>query len=348
MQFNLNANLKPFHTFSMDQTCDALVEITSLEELIEVYQSEEWMNKPKLLLGKGSNVLFCEHFQGVVVVNRLLGKSLQEDNEHYRIHVKGGEDWPSLVEWTVMKGIGGLENLAMIPGCAGSAPIQNIGAYGVEFKDVCEYVDFLCFDDMNVRRLSVKECNFGYRDSIFKHDLYERGVVVGIGLKLTKAWQACSHYGPLKALSTSELTPQGVFAAVCDIRKNKLPDPALQGNAGSFFKNPEISRDHFDRLVDSFPDIVGYPVGDKVKVAAGWLIDHSGFKGKIVRGAQVHPKQALVLINQNNAKPCDVIELAISIRNAVLERYEIALEHEVRFIGACRETNLLKILEGNK
>ncbi len=348
MQFYLNANLKPFHTFSMDQTCDALVEITSLEELKEVYQSEEWMNKPKLLLGKGSNVLFCEHFEGVVVVNRLLGKSFQEDNEHYRIHVEGGEDWPSLVEWTVMKGIGGLENLAMIPGCAGSAPIQNIGAYGVEFKDVCEYVDFLCFEDMNIRRLSVKECNFGYRDSIFKHELYEKGAVVGIGLKLTKAWKACSHYGPLQSLSQSALNPRGIFEAVCEVRRSKLPDPSLQGNAGSFFKNPEISHDHFDRLTAVYPNIVGYPVGDKIKVAAGWLIDQSGFKGVTIGGAQVHPKQALVLINQNHAKPCDVVELAAFIRETVLERYEIALEHEVRFIGAAKETNLSKILEGNK
>ena len=182
MQFHLNASLKNVHTFSIDQTCDALVEVTTIEELITVYQDPKWSTLPKLILGKGSNMLFTEHFAGLIIVNQLAGITLTETDSHHHLHVNGGEDWPSLVKWSVDKGLGGLENLAMIPGCSGSAPIQNIGAYGVELQDICEYVDILCLDTYTVKRLSKEECLFGYRDSIFKHALYGKAIVVAIGL----------------------------------------------------------------------------------------------------------------------------------------------------------------------
>ncbi|MFA0570791.1 UDP-N-acetylmuramate dehydrogenase [Vibrio gallaecicus] len=345
MQSYLNANLKPFHTFSIDQTCEVLVEVHSVEELITVYQSEEWKHLPKLILGKGSNMLFTRHFSGVVIINRILGKKVSDEPNGFKLHISGGEDWPDLVGWSVEKNMAGLENLAMIPGCAGSAPIQNIGAYGVEFKDVCEYVDILCLDTFKVKRLSRNDCLFDYRDSIFKHDLYEKSVVIAIGLFLEKPWKACNHYGPLKELGSDKLSSQSIFNEVCKIRTEKLPDPMQQGNAGSFFKNPVISKDLFDRVQAKFPDIVGYPCGETVKVAAGWLIDQCGYKGLREGGAQIHAKQALVIINADSATSDDVIILAKRVREAVRARFEIDLEHEVRFIGNKCETNLAEIVD---
>ena len=209
-----------------------------MKDIVDAYNRSEWQALPKLMLGKGSNLLFTEKFEGVVLINRLEGINHNEDDQFHYLHIEGGEDWPSLVKWCVNQGIGGVENLAMIPGCAGSAPIQNIGAYGLEFQNVCEYVDVLYLDSMETKRLSSQECQFGYRDSIFKRELFEKVVIVAIGMKLAKAWKPITHYGPLKALDSTTATPKQVFDAVCDIRSSKLPDPRIQGNAGSFFKNP--------------------------------------------------------------------------------------------------------------
>ncbi|MEZ9160912.1 UDP-N-acetylmuramate dehydrogenase [Vibrio lentus] len=345
MQSYLNASLKNVHTFSIEQTCDVLVEVTSVDELISVYQDPQWSTLPKLMLGKGSNMLFTEHFAGLVIVNKLAGIELTETDSHHLLHVSGGEDWPSLVEWSVDHGLGGLENLAMIPGCSGSAPIQNIGAYGVELQDVCEYVDILCLDTYTVKRLNKEECLFGYRDSIFKHALYGKAIVVAIGLTLAKEWKPCNHYGPLKSLPTETLSPRSIFDEVRAIRSSKLPDPSVQGNAGSFFKNPVITKDHFERLSALFPNIVGYESNDMIKVAAGWLIDQCQFKGVIEGGAQVHPNQALVIINYDEASAVDILKLAARVRQAVLDKFDIPLEHEVRFMGQDSETNLDKALE---
>ncbi|WP_117236500.1 UDP-N-acetylmuramate dehydrogenase [Vibrio maerlii] len=340
MQLIPDTNLKPYHTFSIEQYCHALVEVSSVKDIVDAYNRSEWQALPKLMLGKGSNLLFTEKFEGVVLINRLKGISHNEDDQFHYLHIEGGEDWPSLVKWCVNQGIGGVENLAMIPGCAGSAPIQNIGAYGLEFQDVCEYVDVLYLDSMETKRLSSLECQFGYRDSIFKRELFEKVVIVSIGMKLNKQWKPITHYGPLKALDSATVTPEHVFDAVCDIRSNKLPDPRVQGNAGSFFKNPVIAKDQFDQLQQQFPDIVGYPSGDEIKVAAGWLIDRCDLKGFSVGGAQVHPMQALVLINTGEATAEDVVCLAQHVRQQIWSKYAIALEHEVRFMGQNQETDL--------
>jgi UDP-N-acetylmuramate dehydrogenase len=345
MQSYLNASLKNVHTFSIEQTCDVLIEVTSVDELISVYQDPQWSTLPKLVIGKGSNVLFTQHFSGLVIINRLSGIELTENSKSYCLHVSGGEDWPSLVEWSVEHGLGGLENLAMIPGCSGSAPIQNIGAYGVELQDVCEYVDILCLDTYTAKRLSKEECQFGYRDSIFKHELYGKAVVVAIGLTLPKEWNPCNHYGSLKNLPAEAISPHSIFNEVCAIRSSKLPDPAVQGNAGSFFKNPVIIKDHFDRLSALYPNIVGYANNDMIKVAAGWLIDQCQFKGVVEGGAQVHPNQALVIINYNEASAVDIVKLAARVRQAVLDKFDIELEHEVRFMGRDSEINLDRALE---
>jgi UDP-N-acetylmuramate dehydrogenase len=343
MQISTQASLKPYHTFAIEQQCDVLVTVDTLEELIQVYQHPEWTSLPKLLLGKGSNMLFTEHFHGVVIINRLLGREVEERDDAYLLHIAGGEDWPELVAWSVQSGYGGLENLALIPGCAGSAPIQNIGAYGVEFKDVCEYVEVLDLGDFSQRRLSREQCEFGYRDSVFKRALQGKVAITAVGLRLVKEWQPNVSYGPLQALAESERTAENIFDTVCRIRMEKLPDPAVNGNAGSFFKNPLISAEHLARLKADYPGIVAYRAGKQFKVAAGWLIDQCGLKGQVQGGAQVHPNQALVLVNRDKATADDVLSLAASICQAVYQRYQICLEHEVRFMAAQHETTLAEI-----
>lgn len=345
MHSQANADLTRYHTFAISQTCKVLVEAHSVEDLIAIYQQPQWADLPKLILGKGSNMLFTEPFAGVVIVNQLQGKQVTESETAWHLHIAGGEDWPSLVAWCVKQGYPGLENLALIPGCAGSAPIQNIGAYGVELKEVCEYVDVLDLDSFEVRRMTASECQFGYRDSIFKRDLQGKVAIVALGLKLAKQWQAKTEYGPLKSLAESTPTASAIFQRVCQVRMEKLPDPNVTGNAGSFFKNPVISQAHFEQLKQHFPEIVAYPADNGMKVAAGWLIDQCQLKGFAIGGAQVHQNQALVLINADNAQADDVVNLAAHIREKVYQRYQIALEHEVRFMGANGETTLERILE---
>ncbi len=343
MQIQKNASLKSFHTFALDISCEMLIIVESLEELKSVYQNPQWRNYNKLLLGKGSNVLFTQPFKGIVIINRITGIEVSENSEAWHLHVNGGEDWPKLVSWSLQQGYSGLENLAMIPGCAGSAPIQNIGAYGVEFKDVCEYVEVLNFDTLKVERLQAQQCDFGYRDSIFKKDLYQKVAVVAVGLTLPKQWVPTVNYGSLKAIPESELSPQRIYQEVCRIRTSKLPDPKEVGNAGSFFKNPVISMVQYNALKQSYPDIVAYPAKEGMKVAAGWLIDQCGLKGVSVGGAMVHKKQALVLTNADNAQATDIIRLAKKVTDTVFRQYQIKLEHEVRFLNSEREIFLHQI-----
>ncbi len=340
MNVNNNVNLKPYHTFGIDVPCDVLVEASTVDDLITAYTNPEWDELPKLILGKGSNVLFTEPFHGVVIINQLFGKTITTQDDHILLSVAGGEDWPSLVEWTLEQGMSGIENLAMIPGCAGSAPIQNIGAYGVEFKDVCEYVEYLDLLSFKITRLTAQECQFGYRDSIFKHELLGKVVITEVGLNLPETWVPTLTYGPLKAEKELLKTPKEVFDLVCDIRGTKLPDPAVTGNAGSFFKNPVISQQSYDKLQALYPDLSGYEVDEGVKIAAGWLIDRCGLKGHQIGGAQVHPQQALVIVNTGDATAKDVLDLAWFIKLAVLDKYGVELEHEVRFFDENKETRL--------
>ncbi len=346
MQIKTNASLKAYHTFGIEQTCSYLVIAETIDDVIQLFQDATFKELPKLFLGKGSNVLFTEHYEGVVIINRLTGKVVKESEEHYLLHIEGGEDWPELVSWCVANGYGGIENLALIPGCAGSAPIQNIGAYGLELKDICDYVDILDLNTFETRRMSANECEFGYRDSIFKHALYGQCFISAVGLKLRKQWQPINQYGPLQIIPAEELSPSSIFERVCQVRREKLPDPRKVGNAGSFFKNPVISQDHYDRLIESHSDLVAYPAENGMKVAAGWLIDQCGLKGISVNGAQVNPLQALVLTNVDNCSAHDVLALASLVKRTVWDKFQIELEHEVRFIDNSGETNLSEIEAG--
>lgn len=275
-----------------------------------------------------------------MIINRIMGIEVSETPDAWHLHVGAGENWHQLVQFALNNGMPGLENLALIPGCAGSSPIQNIGAYGLELKKVCQYVDCIELATGQKQRLTAAECRFGYRDSIFKHEYQDRYAIVAVGLILPKAWQPVLTYGDLTRLDPQTVTPQQVFDAVCHMRMTKLPDPKVNGNAGSFFKNPVVSTEKAKALLTAYPNIPHYPQPDgSMKLAAGWLIDQCQLKGKVIGGAAVHSQQALVLINDNQATSEDVVKLAHYVRQQVGEKFDIWLQPEVRFIGETGEVN---------
>ncbi|WP_111978205.1 UDP-N-acetylmuramate dehydrogenase [Algibacillus agarilyticus] len=300
-----------------------------------------------VVVGEGSNILFvtnevkfalasCQHDLFEVI----------EFDDYYNVHLGAGLNWHCVVTRLLAQGIYGLENLALIPGTVGAAPVQNIGAYGVEFSQFCRAV--IGIDLVNKQRetLLANDCQFAYRDSIFKHARKHTFVIETVCLHLPKKWLPVLNYGPLQTLS-QPVTAQAIYDRVCETRKAKLPDPKKLGNAGSFFKNPIISKVEAEKLKIHWPSLPTYPVAaddNQVKVAAGYLIDQAGLKGFAVNDAAVHVDQALVLVNLSAATYCDVIELAKHIRASVSERFGILLEPEVRFFNAIDEINPESVL----
>lgn len=341
----MTTSLKPFNTFGIDARAARIVQAEDEQQLLNAWQSANVEHQPVLILGEGSNVLLLEDFAGTVILNRITGISVREESDAWHVHAGAGENWHRLVEYTLEQGMAGLENLALIPGCAGSAPIQNIGAYGVELRQVCDYVDCLELTSGEHKRLSADECRFGYRDSIFKHEYQHRYAITALGLRLPKLWQPVLSYGDLARLNPQDVTPQQVFGAVCHMRRSKLPDPARIGNAGSFFKNPVIMQQQAAALLTEFPEAPHYPQADgTVKLAAGWLIDRCQLKGYQKGGAAVHRQQALVLINEHNATAQDVVALAHDVRQRVGKTFNVWLEPEVRFIGAMGEVSAVEAI----
>lgn len=337
--------LAPYHTFGIDVSAKYILEASSVEDLLAIWQDETYLEVPKLVVGQGSNLLFCEDYQGAIILNRIKGINVVDSAEYVDLHVGGGEDWHAFVSWAVENGFNGLENLALIPGCVGSSPIQNIGAYGVELKDVCQYVDVLNVQTGKVKRLMADECHFSYRDSIFKQELKDNHIITAVGFRLTKAWSPKIAYGPLAKFSLDTVTAKEIFDEVCAIRREKLPDPQVMGNAGSFFKNPIISLDARDFLLAEYPNMPSYPVDEAhCKLAAGWLIDQCDLKGYQIGGAKIHQQQALVLTNVGNATAHDVLQLAKYVVDTVMAKFGVSLEHEVRFMAHNAETNLIEML----
>lgn len=333
-------SLTPFHTFHLPAQASEIIPFTSTEQLFHEWQKAHQAARPILILGQGSNVLFLDDFDGVVLVNQLKGIAHREDEAFHYLTVQGGENWHALVKWTLENGIAGLENLALIPGVAGSAPIQNIGAYGVEFERACDFVEVLNLHTGEVFCLNKTECGFGYRESVFKHQYAQGYAIVAVGLKLPKAWQPVLSYGSLTQFDPATVTPLEVFNEVCAVRSSKLPNPDEFGNAGSFFKNPVIDSVKFAEIQTAFPHIPHYPQADgRVKLAAGWLIDQCDLKGFQVGGAAVHTQQALVLINKENATGQDVMQLAKAVRAKVRAKFGVELHPEVRFMGRNGEVN---------
>lgn len=339
MQILKNHNLKSYTSFGIDAIARQFVTVTSISEL---KQAIALPVTPKFILGGGSNVLFCEDFAGLVIKVALQGIEVKQSEHSVHLHVAAGENWHDFVLWTLKHGYPGLENMGLIPGVVGAAPVQNIGAYGVELKDVCEYVDVLDIDSMVVERYSAEQCEFGYRDSIFKQALYGKVVIVNVGFKLALQWQAMANYGPLAALGENA-DAMSIFQQVCATRESKLPDPSKLGNAGSFFKNPVINHAQFALLQSQYPQIPNYPAGDKIKLAAGWLIDQCALKGFEIGGAQIHVEQALVIVNTGSAIARDIVDLAQHVQKSVLNKFNVKLEHEVRFMGKHGETSLAEV-----
>ncbi|WP_281075968.1 UDP-N-acetylmuramate dehydrogenase [Klebsiella quasivariicola] len=336
----MNHSLKPWNTFGIERSARTIVRAETEQQLLSAWQTAVAAGEPTLILGEGSNVLFLNDYAGTVILNRIMGIEVSETPEAWRLHVGAGENWHQLVRFTLQHAMPGLENLALIPGCAGSSPIQNIGAYGVELQRVCEYVDCIELKTGLKQRLSAAECRFGYRDSIFKHEYQDRYAIVAIGLTLAKAWQPVLSYGDLTRLDPQTVTPQQVFDAVCHMRMTKLPDPKINGNAGSFFKNPIVSAQVAETLLAQFPHAPHYPQANgTVKLAAGWLIDQCQLKGQRIGGAAVHRQQALVLVNEDRATSEDVVKLAHYVRQQVGTKFDVWLQPEVRFIGTHGEVN---------
>ncbi|WP_107852048.1 UDP-N-acetylmuramate dehydrogenase [Oceanimonas marisflavi] len=328
-------SLLSYNTFGLKQEADEVVILQHREQLAELIR----YRGPRLVVGGGSNLLFTATFKGQVVVNRLTGIEVTETNDAWRLKVEGGENWHRLVCYCLERGMPGLENLALIPGTAGAAPIQNIGAYGVELSRFCEQVESMDWHSGETRLWSADECAFGYRDSVFKHAARHH-LILSITLRLPKVWRPVLGYGPLAALG-EDATARRVFELVCATRRAKLPDPAELGNAGSFFKNPKVSQAQADALQLAWPELPLYPAEDGlVKLAAGWLIDQAGLKGTRVGGAAVHQQQALVLVNRGGATAEDVLRLAALVRERVSDRFGVMLEPEVRMIGPQGETHL--------
>ena len=341
----MNHSLKPWNTFGIERFAKTIVRAETEQQLLSAWQTAAAAGEPTLILGEGSNVLFLNDYAGTVILNRIMGIEVSETPEAWRLHVGAGENWHQLVQFTLQHAMPGLENLALIPGCAGSSPIQNIGAYGVELQRVCEYVDCIELETGRKQRLSAAECRFGYRDSIFKHEYQDRYAIVAIGLSLAKTWQPVLSYGDLTRLDPATVTARDVFDSVCHMRMTKLPDPKVNGNAGSFFKNPVIRGENARRFLEEWPTAPHYPQADgSVKLAAGWLIDQCQLKGMRIGGAAVHQQQALVLINADRATSQDVVQLAHHVRQNVGEKFNVWLEPEVRFIGPQGEVNAVEII----
>ncbi|SDK43516.1 UDP-N-acetylmuramate dehydrogenase [Ferrimonas sediminum] len=335
LDIRTNCSLIPYHSFGLQSTAKALVEIHTPEELREVYFAPDYRDVPKLVLGSGSNTVFLQPFDGLIIINRILGRHQQPTEDGVLVHLGAGEDWHTAVMWSLAEGIHGLENLALIPGTAGAAPVQNIGAYGVEFASVCAYVDVLEIDSGETRRLNASDCQFGYRDSIFKGELKDKVVIVGVGLRLSRDWKPQLAYGPLKTLQSQQaLSAAAVAEHIMLVRRQKLPDPKLLGNAGSFFKNPVVSQAVYLDLKQRYPEMPAFASGanGNMKLAAGWLIDQAGLKGYRHQGVGVHEQQALVLVNYGNGTADELISLATKVATEVQSRFGVTLIPEVRLL----------------
>ncbi|QYJ82594.1 UDP-N-acetylmuramate dehydrogenase [Shewanella aegiceratis] len=336
-------SLTQFNTLGLKADCFRLVRARQEAELIAVCLQAFRQQEPLLLIGGGSNIVLTETFQGTAVLVETKGIEVSQDDQCYYLSVEAGEVWHDLIEFCLDNEMPGLENLALIPGSVGAAPIQNIGAYGAELAQFCNWVEYLDLASGEIKRLKGAECEFAYRESIFKNALKHSAVILRVGFVLPKVWQPNLSYGPLQALSerSQGVTPREVFDCICETRMAKLPDPAVLGNVGSFFKNPVVSQQTFDALKQQYADIVGYALSDsQVKLAAGWLIDKAGLKGQSVGNASVHLKQALVIVNRGGCRGQDVCDLAKLVIDRIFEQFGVRLEVEPRIIGATGQKEL--------
>lgn len=339
-----NVSLRPYNTFGLDVQARYFARFASADELRQLLQRPEVQGLEKLILGGGSNLLFTQDFNGVVLKNEIRGlQILSEDatDNTALVRAGAGESWHGMVEYALDQHLSGIENLSLIPGTVGAAPLQNIGAYGAELRDTFDHLEALALTTGEVRVFNAAECGFGYRESVFKNVLKNQYVVTAVVLRLHRQAQTNVRYGAITETLAElgiegEPTPQDVSRAVVHIRRSKLPDPAQVGNAGSFFKNPEVSQAKFDQLKSQYPELPGYPVPGGVKVPAAWLIERAGWKG-MRRGPGegthgVHDRQALVLVHHGGASGNDLRQLSQEIITSVSQQFGIELHPEVNIL----------------
>ena len=344
-----NVPLQPYNTFHIVAKAHSLVRVTSEDDVQAVVSDAELGPALKFVLGGGSNIVLTGDVKPVVLKVEVMGRRLVEETARaFIVEAGAGENWHDFVTWTLTEGFPGLENMALIPGTVGASPVQNVGAYGVELQDRFESLDAVDLRSGQVFTLNAAQCAFGYRDSVFKHasseapkgesnrqalGLKDRALITRVRFRLPKPWKAVLGYADLdrKMAESGVSAPsaQQIYQWICDIRRAKLPDPQVIGNAGSFFKNPTVTQDQCDDIIAREPKIVHYHLADgSVKLAAGWLIERCGWKGKWFGAVGVYEKQALVLVNRGGARGQDVLRLARSIQESVLDEFGVMLEPE--------------------
>ncbi|MDX1671542.1 MAG: UDP-N-acetylmuramate dehydrogenase [Balneolaceae bacterium] len=338
LQIQEMASLKPYNTLGVEAKARYFVSIKQTEQLQQLVRHDLYNKNRVLVLGEGSNILFADDFDGLVCHIAIEGKEvIGEEGDRILLKIGGGENWHRLVGYCVEKGWGGIENLSLIPGTVGAAPIQNIGAYGVELEEVFEWLDAVHLSSGKVERFHKQDCNFGYRDSIFKNELKGTYAVVTVCLGLSRKPDPVTSYGAvqekLEEKGIENPTIADLSEVIIEIRQSKLPDPSDVGNAGSFFKNPIIEEEQYQSLKKEYPDMPGYPVKEKrIKVPAAWLIEETGWKGKVRGNAGTYSQHALVIVNHGGATGGEILELAEQIQESVADRFGIALTPEVNII----------------
>ena len=339
MRIETAVNLRAWNTFGLPAIAQTLIHIDEEADVRRVVDHPEFGRAPKFVLGGGSNIVLARDVSAVVLKVAIGGiRLLETRDDAFIVEAGAGVPWHELVAWTIDQGLPGLENLALIPGTTGAAPVQNIGAYGLELQDRFDSLDGVDLVTGRGFTLDGRLCRFGYRDSVFKHELAGKSVITRVRLRLPRPWRPELGYLDLqrKIEETGITAPDArqIFDWVCQIRRAKLPDPAVIGNAGSFFKNPVVTPEQCRDIIARDPHVVHYPMDDgSFKLAAGWLIDACGWKGKTVGGAGVYEKQALVLVNRGDARGAEVITLARAIQESVYGRFGIRLEPEPVVVG---------------
>lgn len=338
LQIQENVSLKNFNTFGIDVSAKYFVEIGHEDELVELFMDPQWLQIERLVLGGGSNMLLVKDFEGLVVRINIRGIDHRINHNEVFIEAGAGEVWNDLVNFCVAREYAGVENLSLIPGSVGASPIQNIGAYGVELKDVLYSCRAFEIATGSFRTFNNEDCHFGYRDSIFKNELKEKYIITSVKFKLSLTPNLNLKYGAIEQelanRNISQPTIKDVSQVVSHIRVSKLPDPSTIGNAGSFFKNPVIPKDQFEQVYSKFPEIVNYPASNGlIKLAAGWLIEQCGWKGKVIGHTGTWKNQALVLVNHGGATGEEVYSFSSQIIDSVYRKFGVLLEREVNIIN---------------
>lgn len=334
-----NISLKPFNTFGIEARARYFSKFSTTEELKELLTTEKFLNTAShLILGGGSNMLLTGDYNGIVIKNELPGMELiGEDEEHYYVKCGAGEIWHQFVMYCIKNNYAGLENLALIPGCVGASPMQNIGAYGIEIKDVFHSLEAMQISDQHIQEFTLSDCAFGYRESVFKNREKNKWVILSVTYRLDKRAKLNTSYGAIEAeldnMNLDRITIKDVAQAVIQIRSSKLPDPKQIGNAGSFFKNPVVPLPVYENIKASYNNAPCYPINEKeVKIPAGWLIEQAGWKGKTFDNYGVHKNQALVLVNYGGATGKQIYNLSTEIIEDIQSKFGVELEREVNII----------------